>query len=65
MRVSVTLGDKEFRKKIMWAEKTDDDTFICPKCQAGKVNIIYKDGIPKSGLRCSKCKAKYSVNLTL
>ena len=65
MRISVTLEDKAFRKQIMWAEKTDNDTFICPKCKKGKVDIIYKDGIPKSGLRCSNCKAKYSVNLTL
>lgn len=49
----------------MWAEKNDDDSFICPKCKNGYVSIIYKDGIPKKGLRCCNCKTKYCINLTL
>ena len=65
MLISVSIEDKVIREKVMWAEKTDDDSFICPKCKNGNVNIVYKNGIPKKGLRCSNCKAKYNINLTL
>ena len=65
MLISVTLEEKLSRKKIVWAQKNDDDSFICPRCQEGIVTILYKDGIPKGGLRCNKCKTKYTVNLSM
>lgn len=65
MRISVSLDDRKTGKNIIWAEKTADDSFICPKCQTGRISIVYKDGMPKKGLRCSNCKAKYSINLTM
>lgn len=65
MLISVTLEEKSTERKVIWAEKIDNDSFMCPKCQKGSVKIIYKDGIPQSRLRCNSCRAKYSVNLTL
>ncbi len=64
MKISVSIDDRVLGKKMMWAEKKENDTFICPKCKDGEIIITYKDGIPKSGLRCNNCKAKYRINLT-
>ena len=64
MKISVTIKEKTLGEKVMWAEKTDQNSFVCPKCQKREISIIYENGIPKKGLRCSNCKSRYRVNLT-
>ena len=41
MLISVSSEDKAVGRKVIWAEKIDDNTFICPKCKNRKIIIIY------------------------
>lgn len=63
----VTLQDRFEGGKQYDAQQKSQDTFLCPRCKTGIVNITYRNDAsgkhPNTGLECDFCHAMYSINM--